>query len=549
MIISNHCLQVSTTEYEYYNALMQRQGCGYFGFENITTKNALSKIKIKTYNSIQKLDNLSSSTPKQVYLAKNYSIQINQLLTNKLFATSHTSNYYKYTLNNTIITVVDFVHEINYYKGTYTLKTNTLLDLWNNPLHIVSEVGIGYNGNYIQKDETDIIYNTIGTNSCTVPTLPMSTTETKSRTEFDAWGRNRNTIDWTYIGITTNPMYLYRGYTGHEHMPEFALINMNGRIYDPVLGRMLSPDINIADAGSTQAFNRYSYANNNPLKYTDPSGNIPLLVVAGVLVGMWLGGAVGNMANADGALELNPGHWEFNAYTIGGMVIGGALGGYAGHLAVIGKLSIVFGANFSGTAIASFTISNTATGLTRFSFGGLLALAGAKDFSVSNNYNSSSQREVELMNHIGEDVALNAYSEQASINYKKNTYLAMLTSAGPATACNSCNYYDNDGDKEKIVGGVNIGFGGVETSAGISRVGTNLTVYKATARGRVFYGNQYVKTFGIKMIGTIGGWTTFGLLTYFDYKAYKSGEISGGKFALNSGVGLYSMILGGYQAF
>ncbi len=47
---------------------------------------------------------------------------------------------------------------------------------------------------------------------------------------------------------------------------------MNGRLYDPVIGRMLSPDNYVQDVTNTQSYNRYSYANNNPLKYTDPTG-------------------------------------------------------------------------------------------------------------------------------------------------------------------------------------------------------------------------------------------------------------------------------------
>jgi RHS repeat-associated protein len=52
----------------------------------------------------------------------------------------------------------------------------------------------------------------------------------------------------------------------------FGLINMNGRMYDPLLGRMLSPDPFVQAPTFTQSFNRYSYVWNNPLKYTDPSG-------------------------------------------------------------------------------------------------------------------------------------------------------------------------------------------------------------------------------------------------------------------------------------
>ena len=58
----------------------------------------------------------------------------------------------------------------------------------------------------------------------------------------------------------------------HEHYKEYGLINMNGRLYDPIAGRMLSPDIYVQDPTNSQNYNRYSYVLNNPLKYTDPSG-------------------------------------------------------------------------------------------------------------------------------------------------------------------------------------------------------------------------------------------------------------------------------------
>jgi len=65
-----------------------------------------------------------------------------------------------------------------------------------------------------------------------------------------------------------------RGYTGHEHLDIFGLLNIIGRMYDPKLGRMLSPDILVQDGGNTQCYNRYSYCVNNPLAYTDPSGYV-----------------------------------------------------------------------------------------------------------------------------------------------------------------------------------------------------------------------------------------------------------------------------------
>ena len=90
---------------------------------------------------------------------------------------------------------------------------------------------------------------------------------------FDSWGRVRNETDWSNTATTlTKPDWLIRGYTGHEMLTQVGLINMNARLYDPLVGRMLGPD-NLGDPSSSQGVNRFTYANNNPLKYTDPTGN------------------------------------------------------------------------------------------------------------------------------------------------------------------------------------------------------------------------------------------------------------------------------------
>jgi len=92
---------------------------------------------------------------------------------------------------------------------------------------------------------------------------------TVERLSYDAWGRRRNTTNFGYDNVSHT---FDRGYTLHEHYDDFDLINMNGRLYDPILGRMLSPDIVVQDEQSSQAYNRYSYCFNNPLRFTDPSG-------------------------------------------------------------------------------------------------------------------------------------------------------------------------------------------------------------------------------------------------------------------------------------
>ena len=62
-----------------------------------------------------------------------------------------------------------------------------------------------------------------------------------------------------------------RGYTGHEHLDD-GLIHMNGRVYDPAIGRFLQADPYIQSPSDGQSYNRYSYVLNNPMFYTDPSG-------------------------------------------------------------------------------------------------------------------------------------------------------------------------------------------------------------------------------------------------------------------------------------
>lgn len=84
---------------------------------------------------------------------------------------------------------------------------------------------------------------------------------------------NPSANDWTQITATTR-----HGFTGHEHLDNLSLIHMNGRVYDPYLGRFLSADPFIDGADTTQGYNRFSYVANNPLSFTDPSGFCLLLV-------------------------------------------------------------------------------------------------------------------------------------------------------------------------------------------------------------------------------------------------------------------------------
>ena len=163
---------------------------------------------------------------------------------------------------------------------------------------------------------------------------------------YDAWGRRRNPLNWTYAAVL--PMkFTNRGYTGHEHLEQFGIINMNGRCYDPLLGRMLSPDNFVQSLDNTQNFNRYSYVLNNPLKFVDPDGNNPLLIA--FLIGAAFGGFEGfKFGEAHGVTGLG-----LVGYTLGGAAIGG-FSAYAG--ASIAASSMAF-ANTAGIAYGSLSNS------------------------------------------------------------------------------------------------------------------------------------------------------------------------------------------------
>jgi len=62
------------------------------------------------------------------------------------------------------------------------------------------------------------------------------------------------------------------GYSGHLSDPDSGLIYMGQRYYDPKLARFISPDPLAARTSDGRNFNRYRYANNNPFKFSDPTG-------------------------------------------------------------------------------------------------------------------------------------------------------------------------------------------------------------------------------------------------------------------------------------
>ncbi len=74
-------------------------------------------------------------------------------------------------------------------------------------------------------------------------------------------------------------------FTGQYHEANLTggagLYDYGARWYDPRIGRFLSPDSIVPEPGNPQTLNRYSYANNNPVNLSDPSGHAPIPVYDG----------------------------------------------------------------------------------------------------------------------------------------------------------------------------------------------------------------------------------------------------------------------------
>jgi RHS repeat-associated protein len=138
---------------------------------------------------------------------------------------------------------------------------------------------------------------------------------------FDAWGRSRNPQTWAALPPTGTSNGWDRGYTGHEQLPQFGIINMNGRLYDPLMGRMMEPDPLIIGANNSQGYNRYSYALNNPLSYTDPDGHNPLLIAVAIGAAVSALSYTAHVAYSDGGFA----NWNWDQF-----IFNTALGGMSG---------------------------------------------------------------------------------------------------------------------------------------------------------------------------------------------------------------------------
>lgn len=229
------------------------------------------------------------------------------------------------------------------------------------------------------------------------------------KASYDAWGRQT---------IANNSFAFHRGYTGHEHLAEFGLINMNGRMYDPVLGRFLSPDPYVQSPLFSQNFNRYAYCWNNPLRFNDPDGEWIHIAIGALVGGVINWGAHGFRMDMEGlkAFGIGAATGAVGAATFGvglgamgvagaGLTSLGAMGG-GGFLAGFGAGAFSYTASMPVLSIGNNialgdpipTPEEYMTGLAFSALGGGLT-QGLAAHIQGNNFLDGSMKEGALINN------------------------------------------------------------------------------------------------------------------------------------------------------
>ena len=251
--------------------------------------------------------------------------------------------------------------EITVDTHTNTIKITTFIggDAYTAPVMHIRQFGnVAFNAyHYLHRDYLGSIL-----------AITDSSGTLREQRHFGAWGtadrfvNNRNETEFGYESSLIN-----RGFTGHEHFFGVNLIHMNGRMYDPKLGRFLSPDNYVQDPYNTQSFNRYGYVWNNPLSYNDPSGEIIVTaIIIGALVGAYVGGAQANGS-------WNPLKWNWSSgSTWGGIIGGGIIGGVSGGIgayASVGASALLSSAGITG-GILGGALSGMAGGISGGFFSG-----------------------------------------------------------------------------------------------------------------------------------------------------------------------------------
>jgi RHS repeat-associated protein len=190
----------------------------------------------QTYNSENRLATMSNGTTTWLFSYDGDGTRVGQLVTNGTgaIATSYfAGGAYEVTVNGSTQTVRKY----------YSLAGSTFA---------MSDNGVM---KYLLSDHLG---------STVAVTDAAGTLLEESR--YMPFGEVRNDVS----GVTSTD----KTYTGQKSIPDTGLMDYKARMYDPLLGRFIQPDTIVPGAGNPQAWNRYSYVINNPIKFVDNNGHM-----------------------------------------------------------------------------------------------------------------------------------------------------------------------------------------------------------------------------------------------------------------------------------
>ena len=220
-----------------------------------------------------------------------------------------------------------------YYTGNYEEE---IRDGNTRKIHYING-GNGLAAIYIQNAEKDTLYYAHTDYQGSLLALSLTNGTIIERYAYDPWGKRLNPLNWMQAD-TRKSLIIHRGYTMHEHLPEFNLINMNGWVYDPLVAQFLSLDPYVQAPGNWLNYNRYAYCYNNPLIYTDPDGEW-----IHIAIGAAIGGIINWVANGADFSWKGLGYFGVGAAAGAAGAVGGAASGFVGGAGN----AWINGANFS----------------------------------------------------------------------------------------------------------------------------------------------------------------------------------------------------------
>nr|WP_269468545.1 FG-GAP-like repeat-containing protein [Alteromonas sp. ASW11-130] len=253
--------------YDALGNITYKQGTGYYKYDS-TIKNRLKEVwsgsgftGTKKYGlSYDNRGNVTNDGSRSFkYTAFDKPYEVNKGSTKTLFSYGPSRELYKQ-----VHTIGGKTTETLYLKGLYERKklpTGVTEHKYYVGNAVVTDRSNGNNEtSYLHKDN---LGSTI--------TITNASGNVVQHFTYDPWGKQNAFYGSSHFANYSTPAES-KGYTGHKMMNDIGIIHMNGRIYDPTLGRFLQADPHIQAPMNSQSYNRYSYVLNNPLSYTDPSG-------------------------------------------------------------------------------------------------------------------------------------------------------------------------------------------------------------------------------------------------------------------------------------